>query len=277
MLQHQNNITEFLVKQQTTYQHFTTTEYPHFKGNPLDYRLFIRAFEHKVESKTDNNDDRLYFLKQHISGQPRQLIRSCTQMDPELGYQTAKKLIKGHFGNDYSVAVGYINKALNWSKIQSDDGEAVNTFALFLASCNNAVAEMELLGEMNSIPNMRALYITSMLTCNKLCYKWKESWWDIAYDIQEKQARRLKFKDCVTYYITTQAKVALHPLFGELKDGTRAPGKSAPHPVTGKSKSTFSTVATPNTQSIDHTEVKGNSKEPNTNHKDAFAKPSLLI
>lgn len=64
-------------------------------------------------------------------------------MDPELGYQTAKRLLKEHFGNNYSVAVAYINKALSWPTIKPDDGEALNAFALFLASCNNAVSEMQ--------------------------------------------------------------------------------------------------------------------------------------
>ena len=32
---------------------------PVFKGDPLDYQFFIRAFEHGIEDRTENNKDRL--------------------------------------------------------------------------------------------------------------------------------------------------------------------------------------------------------------------------
>lgn len=53
---------------------------PMFKGDPLEYRLFTRAFEHRVEDKTESSKDRLYFMEQYTSGQPRELIRSCLHM-----------------------------------------------------------------------------------------------------------------------------------------------------------------------------------------------------
>ena len=65
-------IVDLLVKQ----QNLTTLppqKIPIFKGDPMEYRLFIRAFEHGVEDKTENNRDRLYFMEQHTDGQPREL------------------------------------------------------------------------------------------------------------------------------------------------------------------------------------------------------------
>lgn len=55
---------DFLVKQQS----LTTLppqKIPIFKGDPLEYRLFIRAFEHGVEDQTDSDKDRLYFMEQY--------------------------------------------------------------------------------------------------------------------------------------------------------------------------------------------------------------------
>lgn len=112
------------------------------------------------------------------SGQPKELIRSCLHVAPEQGYQTAKRLLKEHFGKDYNVAVAYIEKALSWPTIKPDDGETLNAFALFLTSCGNAVAEIEFLEEMNSVANMRTIIF-------KLPYKLREKWCCVAYDIQE--------------------------------------------------------------------------------------------
>lgn len=78
-------------------------------------------------------------------------------MDAALGYQTAKRLLKEHFGNDYMVAVAYINKALNWPIIKPDDGEALKAFALFLASCENVMAVMEFMEEMNNVANIKTV------------------------------------------------------------------------------------------------------------------------
>lgn len=44
---------------------------PVFDGDPLHYRSFIKAFQHGIECKTDTMQDRLYYLAQYKSGQPR--------------------------------------------------------------------------------------------------------------------------------------------------------------------------------------------------------------
>lgn len=73
VLKRQNDITEFLVKQQRLIM-LPPQSIPVLKGDPINYTLFIRAFEHYVENKTENNSDRLYFLEQHTSGQSKELI-----------------------------------------------------------------------------------------------------------------------------------------------------------------------------------------------------------
>ncbi|KAK0144588.1 hypothetical protein N1851_017041 [Merluccius polli] len=73
---------------------------PTFSGDPLDYNVFVRAFEHGVESRTESSKDRLYFLEQFTTGQPKELIKICLHMKPDAGYHKAKQLLKEHFGND---------------------------------------------------------------------------------------------------------------------------------------------------------------------------------
>ena len=61
VMEKQNAITELLVKQQSKAQ-LPKKEVAVFKGNPLNYRSFIRAFERAIEQKTDNDQDKLYYL-----------------------------------------------------------------------------------------------------------------------------------------------------------------------------------------------------------------------
>ncbi|KAL4008773.1 hypothetical protein ACER0C_002625 [Sarotherodon galilaeus] len=269
VMQRQNDIAEVLATQQRL-STLPPQNISIFSGDPLEYRLFIRAFEHGVECKTESRKDRLYFLEQYTSGQPRELIRSCLHMDPEKGYCEAKRLLKEHFGNEYRISVAYINKALGWPPIKTEDGEALSALALFLTSCGNAMSDMEYMEELDNVANMRAIV-------NKLPYKLRGRWRNVAFEIEETEARRPKFMDLVKF-INTQAKVALHPVFGDIKDSNKAPTKSPPNVtlVRKSGKTIFTTTATPvnHSGSID-AEAKGG-KKGLTNPTSAFNKPCLF-
>lgn len=84
VMQKQNVITELLVKQQQL-SHLPTKDIPVFKGDALQYKSFMRAFEHAIEQKTSNDQDKLYFLEQFTAGEPQELVRSCAHMTPNKG------------------------------------------------------------------------------------------------------------------------------------------------------------------------------------------------
>lgn len=94
VMQKQNAITELLAMQQKQSQ-LPTKNIPVFRGDALQYKSFIRAFEHSIEQKTDNEQDKLYFLEQFTNGEPQELVRSCIHMPPNRGYKEAKSCFKG--------------------------------------------------------------------------------------------------------------------------------------------------------------------------------------
>ncbi|KAJ8366420.1 hypothetical protein AAFF_G00355740 [Aldrovandia affinis] len=157
VMQKQNVITELLVKQQKQSQ-LPTKDIPVFRGDALQYKSFIRAFEHSIEQKTDNDQDKL----------------------------------------------AYIDKALQWPQIKSEDGKALNAYAMFLVGCRNTMEDIESLEEMDNPTNLRTVV-------SKLPYKMKERWRAEAYNIKERRDRRAKFTDLVSY-IERQAKIATDPL-----------------------------------------------------------------
>ena len=210
-------IMDFLVKQQNLIT-LPPQKIPIFSGDPMEYMLFMRAFEHGVQEKTDSDKDRLYFLEQYTTGQPRELIRSCLHMEPERGYHEAKKLLKEHFGNGFKISMAYIDKALNWPTIKSEDGEALHNFGLYLTGCLNAMSGGEYMEELDNATNMHAI-------ASKLPYKLRERWRSKAYGIMERDQRRAKFGD-LSDFVNKQAKEALHPLFGNILNEAKSQAKS---------------------------------------------------
>lgn len=268
VMQRQNDITESLIKQQKL-STLPPQNIPVFRGDPIEYHLFMRAFEHSVESKTENSKDRLYYLEQHTIGQPNDLVRSCFHMDPKQGYPEAKRLLKERFGDKYKISMAYLDKALNWPTIKADDSKALESYALFLTSCSNAMSDLEYLDEMENAANMRTVIA-------KLPYRLRERFRSVAIDIQKKQDRRTKFKDVVTF-VNTQAEMASHPVFGEIPGQT----KRQTHSKTGKSsgKKNITTLATEvKAQKAEKGVGDGNKRtqEKGTNVDKAFNKPCIF-
>lgn len=244
VMQHQNDITELLVQQQRL-SSLPSVEIPVFSGDPVEYRFFTKAFEHGIEDRTSSSKDCLYFLEQYTSGQPKVLVRSCQHMPPDVGYQEAKRLLYQHYGNEYTIAMAYVEKALKWPILKAEDKESLTAFAVFLTSCLNTVEGMEFREEMDSPTNMRAVIA-------KLPFRLRERWRSIACEIQDKTGRRARFKDLV-YFVDRQARIASDPLFGNIQEPVvskdKGMAKAGYQQKTKGKKSAFATSAAPVTES----------------------------
>lgn len=140
-------------------------------------------------------------------------------MKPDAGYQKAKQLLKEHFGNNYKIAVAYMNKVLDWAPIKPEDAEVLNAFSLFLTACCNTMTEVSYMEELDNVANLKAIVA-------KLPFKLRERWRGVVCHKQEECDRRVKFKDLADF-IHKQAKVALHPVFGDIKDNMASKTSSA--------------------------------------------------
>lgn len=75
-------------------------------------------------------------------------------MAPEHGYIMAKGLLQEHFANEYKISTAYIDKALAWPSIKSEDVKALQAYALFLRCCNTMV-ELHYMQELDMPSNMK--------------------------------------------------------------------------------------------------------------------------
>lgn len=183
---------------------------PVFEGDPLQFRSFIRAFEHCVEQKTNNFSDCLYFLEQYTRGQPRDIVRSCQHLPSDLGFQKAKSLLIEHYGSEHIISSAYMDKINNWPLIKPEDVTALQSFARFLRGCSNMVHHIQYMRELDMPGNLRTILM-------KLPYKLREKWRNVACDILEQTGCRAVFADFVNF-IEKQVKIVSDPLFGNIHD-----------------------------------------------------------
>ena len=176
-----------------------------FKGDPIKYGTFIMAFKARIESRTFNAADCLYYLEQHLEGEPRELIGGCLHMDPSEGYKEARLLLEKEYGDPFKVSVAYVNKALKWSPIQPEDAPALKRFSLFLIKCKNAMMSVSHMNELNNPTNMQAI-------AKKLPLHLQARWRDRATKQKEK-GERASFKELADFVVSA-AESANDPVFG---------------------------------------------------------------
>lgn len=189
--QRQNEITILLVQMQDS-QFLSHREIPVFDGDPLQFKSFIKAFEHCVEAKTNDKGDCLYYLKQFTKGQPRNLVRSCLHMATERGYIVTKNLLEEHFGNGLMVTAAYKEKITGWPSVKSEDTKGLQAHALYLRECSNAMEELQYLEGLKMPANMK-------IVIQKLPYKLREQWRVKACEILDRDNQRACFIDIVKF------------------------------------------------------------------------------
>lgn len=209
IMRKQNEITTLLIQQQCL-SSLPRREISVFDGDPLKYHAFIKAFENGVERNTENYSDRLYFLEQYTRGHPKELVRSCQHFDSERGYVKAKALLREHFGNAQKVASAYMERALSWPPIKTEDVKALQDYSLFLRSCSNAMEGVEYLHELDMPANMLTII-------RKLPYKFRDKWRTVACELQERRNQRATFSN-ITDFIERQLKILTDPVFGNIQD-----------------------------------------------------------
>lgn len=232
VMKKQNEITTLLMQQQQL-SSLPKRDIQVFEGDPLHYHSFMRAFESGVESKSNNCSDCLYFLEQYTRGHPRALVRSCLHVEPEEGYVQAKALLRKHFGNEQRIAAAYMEKALSWTPIKSDDVKILQDYSLFLRGCCNMMNDVQYMYELDMPANMIAII-------KKLPYRLRDRWRTVACELQERHQERATFSDIVDF-IEKQVRILTDPVFGNIQD-------TPPRPIQRPNKSSFAT--TMNTRDI---------------------------
>ena len=188
-----------------------------FDGDPANYCNFIRSFENLIEAKTKNSSTRLYYLMQYTSGDVQELMRSCLSMQPEEGYQEARRLLKARYGQNYKIATAYVSRVTNGPPIRHEDGKALQKFSVLLTSCKNTLKEI---GCLNKVENPDSL----QRVIERLPFQLRQRWHDVADDITSNKQREITFED-IARFLESKARALNNPIFGNVTSDLKSKGK----------------------------------------------------
>ena len=229
-----------------------------FGGDFTEYRTFVRSFDCRVANRTFDDNERLHYLEQYTVGRPRELVRSCMHMDMSKGYSEARRLLEVKYGNEYEIALAYVDKAVNWPQAKGGDAVALDQYAVFLTGCRNAMNDIKYVCEIEHPRNMQKIV-------QKLPVFIQDRWSRRANTLMRSGRGHIRFSTLVDF-IEEEASVALNPIYGShMRHATSSETKK-------KSDSRKTSLAT-GVVTADHTEeTKGaKSKTP-----DAYSAPCLF-
>ncbi|KAK3708190.1 hypothetical protein QZH41_017931, partial [Actinostola sp. cb2023] len=125
-------------------------EIPTFAGDPIEYCIFIRAFESLIESRNDGSSARLYYLVQYTSVDVHELMRSCLSMNHTEGYHEVRRLLKERYGQDYKIATAYVDRVTMGPPIRAEKAEDLRKFSILITSCKNVLRDIGYLNRINN-------------------------------------------------------------------------------------------------------------------------------
>lgn len=153
-----------------------------FSGDPVEYCDFIRSFEDLVEKKTPSSRSRVYYLVQYMSGPVQELMKSCLSMDPEKGYNEARRLLKERYGYSFRIAAAHKGQLTEGPPIKAEDGNGLFQFSIQLTSCTYILKEISSLIKLVHPENLRKII-------NRLPFGMRLKWRDVVDGIVAKEER----------------------------------------------------------------------------------------
>ena len=99
-----------------------------------------------MEKNTQDECKRLTFSLQYCTGAAKNAMKNCVAMNPVLGYQSLRKLLKERFGHPFNIATAHVNQVTRGPAIEANDQRGLQTFADQWKDCKNV------LGAMNELP-----------------------------------------------------------------------------------------------------------------------------
>ena len=176
-----------------------------FEGDVKEYHPFMTAFQARIVSRTSAAIDRLYYLEQHLSGRPKDLVAHCFHLPPEKGYQEALSVLEEHFGDPYRISMAYMKDITACPPVKKDDSSSLNVFSLLLIKCKCAMDAMPDLCILDHPHTMQSIV-------GKLPIQLIHKWRNLVHDL-ELSHRVASFAD-LSAFVKRQADAASHPVYG---------------------------------------------------------------
>ena len=179
-----------------------------FSGTPEEFPGFMDGFDSLYGSEVITYDDRYAYLVQHTQGEPLSIVRSCRGMgSKERGYKEARRLLEARYGVPELVGRAYLNKLMDFPKMDRNNPKELDKFALTLVEVRNALEGggygLEFLENSTNLARL----------VDKLPYGLREAWRRFRGRYMEK-GKTVRFEDLVKF-VRREAVYSNDPLYSE--------------------------------------------------------------
>ena len=174
---------------------------PTFKGDPMQYHIFMRAFDDNVERVISDPSSKLARLMQLCAGEAARVIQGCTLMRPERGYVRARQLLKDRYGDEFMIAELWGQRFLSTSNRMS-----LREFADELRAGYESLDALDALDELQTQGNLSEII-------KKLPGYLQNKWRDVVRRLKVHERQRPDLQDVVEY-VEEAAAVASDPVYG---------------------------------------------------------------
>ena len=117
------------------YQGAPEVEIEKFNGNPLEYQYFVSMFNQVVEKKVSDQTGKLTRLLKFTGAEAKELIKRCTHLPPETGYETAVRLLSNRYGNPHYLLASYRKEIKALPSVRPGDASGFGKFYSFVLKC----------------------------------------------------------------------------------------------------------------------------------------------
>ena len=177
---------------------------PTFKGDPMQYHIFMRAFDDNVGRTISDPSSKLARLMQLCTGEAARVIQGCTLMSPERGYVRARQLLKDRYGDEFMIAELWGQRLLSTSNRMP-----LREFADELRAGYESLNALDALDELQTQGNLSEII-------KKLPGYLQNKWRDVVRRLKVHERRRPDLQDVVEY-VEEAAAVASDPVYGNQK------------------------------------------------------------
>ena len=196
-----------------------------FNGDPQTYQKFWSSFDAATKGISDDHS-KLNYLIQSCVGEAKEAIEDYIILDPDRGFEEAKKTLKKRYGRPHVIARSYIDGLVTGPAIKPGDPDSLSRLSLAMTKCQTT---LEAIGYEADLHNSESL----LKIVRRLPFNLRTKWADRADTLIE-GGDEPNFNH-LTSFIERQARVATN-MFG--KDLARPQEKPVVRPRRGHAYST---------------------------------------
>ena len=177
---------------------------PTFKGDPMQYHIFMRAFDDNVERVISDPSSKLARLMQLCTREAARVIQGCTLMLPERGYVRSRQLLMDRYVDEFMITELWGQRLLSTSHRMP-----LREFADEVRAGYESLNALDALDELQTQGNLSQII-------KKLPGYLQNKWRDVVRHLKVHEHQRPDLQDVVEY-VEEAAAVASDPVYGNQK------------------------------------------------------------